>query len=136
MARAALARPRNRLADRAERRDVIVLDQDAVEEPESVIAPAPAAYRVLLERAPAGGGLARVDDLGARAAHRQAEAPRVRRDARESLHEVQRRALRFEDADRGSAHVRERRARGSRVAVACRELTSHAAQREDFARDV
>jgi hypothetical protein len=112
VARAALARERDRAADRSDGGDVVVLDQDAVVERHPMVAPAAAAHRVLLERPPAGRGLARVDDVGAGAAHRFDVAAGERGDARQPLHEVQRRPLGFQDPERAAAHApRPRRAR-------------------------
>ena len=54
---------------------------------------APGAHRGLLQRAQAGCGLACVEDLGARALHLPHGPGRRGRDARESLEEVERRAL-------------------------------------------
>ena len=49
-------------ADAAGDRDVVVLDQHGVVEPEAMVEPAAAAHRVFLQRAQAGRGLARAAD--------------------------------------------------------------------------
>ena len=74
-------------------REVVVLDQHRAGEVGAVVHAAAAAHGVLLEAAPAGKRLARVDDRRACAAHRRDEAVRERRDAGEVLHEIQRGAF-------------------------------------------
>ena len=76
-----------------ERGEVVVLDQHAGREIHAVVRAAAGAHGVLLERAPAGRRLPRVEDLRLRALHRVDVARRERRDARQALHEVQRDAL-------------------------------------------
>src|SRR5581483_9513701 len=80
----------------AQGREVVVLDEDAIGEADAVVVPAALADGVLLQEPPAGGGLARVEDLAAAAGDIDVAA-RQRGDAAEPLQEVQGRALRGQD---------------------------------------
>ncbi len=80
------ARPRGCL----EPGQVIVLDQDGIVQAEAVVAAPAAPDRVLFQRTPAGRGLARVVDRGARAGDRRDEPRRQGRDPAQPLQKVER----------------------------------------------
>ena len=73
-----------------------------------MVAAAAAAHGVLLEVAPSGRRLARVDDLHLEPLHRLDIARRQRRDAGEPLHEVERHAFGAQQAARGAAQEEHR----------------------------
>src|SRR6266536_1229485 len=111
------AGPAHRLADAAARRDVVVLDEDAVAEREAVVRPAAGAHGVLLQPPPAGRRLARVEEPrpAAPRGERVGAAARQRRDTREPLQEVEGGALgreeRGQPAPRRADPLAARRAR-------------------------
>ena len=72
---------------------MIVLDEDAVVEPEAMVVSSAASDGVLLQQTPARQGLARVVDLGLGAADRPDVLVRGRRDPAETLEEVQQNSL-------------------------------------------
>src|SRR5207247_8767649 len=78
---------------------------------EAMVLPASALDGVLLEKAHAGDGLARIENRAAGAVDRVDEPARERGDARQVLHEVERRALGLEDAAGIADHLRARRPR-------------------------
>gem|GEM_PF-6743388 len=82
--------------------EMIILDQDLRFEVGAVVHAAAAAHGVLLQRAPSRRGLARVEDLRARAAHGMHIARGERRNAGEVLHEVERDAFSRDQGARGS----------------------------------
>ncbi len=77
----------------AGKRDVILLDQDRVIEAEAVVDTPARCHRRLLQRPQPRGCLARIEDLGAAAAHTLNEACRQRRDAGEMAEQVERGAF-------------------------------------------
>src|SRR5512139_3118548 len=85
--------PADRLSDASCRLDVVVLDENAVEEPEAVVCAASGPHRVLLEKAQSRRGLPGVGDPHRQVSHPVCVGPGERRDARESLQYVERRPL-------------------------------------------
>src|SRR5258706_8128908 len=80
--------------------EMILLDEDAVEEPDAVVRAAAHPHRVFLRHAQARQRLARIEDLRARALDGAHELARARGHAREQLHEIERGALRGEERAR------------------------------------
>jgi len=76
---------------------VVVLDQEAVVQAETMVDAAAATHGVFLQRAQAGDGLARVEDFALRTGDGIDETARLRGHARQLLEEVQRAALRREN---------------------------------------
>ena len=91
----------------AGRRGVVLLDQDRVVEPGAVVDSTARAHRGLLQRAQAGRGLARVEDLGARALDLPNGPGGRGRNAGESLEEVQRRALGAQQRPRAALQAKD-----------------------------
>ena len=87
---------------------MVVLHQHAVIHAHAVVRAAAAGDGVLLEDAQAGRRLARVEDERAPLLRRVDELPRERRRRAHPLHEVERRALRREDAARLAAELQDR----------------------------
>ena len=85
--------------------DVVVLDQHRVEQPDAMIGRAAGAHGVFLEHAQRRRRLARVEDRDA-AAGRVDELPRARRDARQPLQKIERRALGDEQRPRRARRLR------------------------------
>ena len=112
-----LARALDRRRHAARERDVVVLDQHAVVEPEAVVARAAGRDRVLLKHAQARRSLARVNDLRVRALDGLDEAARERRDAGEALHQVQGEAFAREQHVGEAGRARDDLARLDLVAV-------------------
>ncbi len=83
----------HRRADSVRRRDVILLDQDAVVEREPLVVATADAYRVLLREPQAGKRLPRVEYARARALDRIDETARRASHARQQLQEVEAVAL-------------------------------------------
>ncbi len=73
--------------------DVVFLDQDAVVQPHALVLSATGPHRVFLGDAQAGQGFARIEDGGVGTAHGVDIRARCRRDSRQGLQKVQRRAL-------------------------------------------
>src|SRR4029079_14122380 len=88
----------HRLSDlAADAREVVVLDHDAVVKPHTMIRPAAAPNRVLLQQPPARGGLAGVENLGPTPRGRVYELTGEAGHTPQALEEVQGGALRGED---------------------------------------
>ena len=81
------------LGERAGGGDVVVFDEDVLAEGGAVVHAAAAAHGVFLECAPAGCGLARIDDAGGGAGEGIRVAARLRGDAGEALNEIEGGAL-------------------------------------------
>ena len=73
--------------------EMVVLDENEIVEADAMIASAPAGDGVFLEAPPAGRGLARVENLGARATNRLDELRGERGDAGEALNKIEGGAL-------------------------------------------
>src|ERR1700733_1237574 len=104
---AGLARRERRgehLGNAAPKRDVVVLDQDAVGEVEAMFFAAAAGDRVFIQQAQAGHGLARVKNLRFGALHLVDVAAGDGGDAAHSLHQVQDYAFAGEQHVRGGAY--------------------------------
>src|SRR5262249_10229297 len=87
------ARAVDSLADRTDQPEMVVLDQDTVVEPETVIRTAPTADGVLLELAQAGRRLTGVEDDRACSVDRVDVAPGERRDPAEAADQVESESL-------------------------------------------
>ncbi len=88
-----LERRLQNLRNAARRRDMVFLDQDAVVQPHALVLSATGPHRVFLGDAQAGQGFARIEDGGVGTAHGVDIRARCRRDSRQGLQKVQRRAL-------------------------------------------
>ena len=100
-------------------RQVVVLDQHHVPQPGAMIGAAARTHRSLLERAPAGRGLTRIEDACAGSCSGGIdEATRERSDAGETLQEVQSHALSREYRTGGTVHPHDRFSRAYAFAVA------------------
>jgi len=89
-------------ADAAGQRNVVVLDQHGIIQPEAMIAAAAGAHRVFLQRAQPRRRLAGTDDLRLGAVHCANERSRRGRDAAEMTEKVQCRPLAGQQAARGT----------------------------------
>ena len=90
------------LGERAGGGDVVVFDEDVLAEGGAVVHAAAAAHGVFLECAPAGCGLARIDDAGGGAGEGIRVAARLRGDAGEALNEIEGGALGGEERCSGA----------------------------------
>src|SRR3989344_4706307 len=97
---------------------MIVLDKDEVVEPEPVVCPAAALHGVFLDLPPAGRGLARVEDPGARAADGRDKLRRERGDAGEPLEKVERNSLARENRSDRSLHRKDARPIAGALSIA------------------
>ena len=92
------------LGERAGGGDVVVFDEDVFAEGRAVVHAAAAAHGVFFERAPAGRGLAGVDDAGGGAGDGVGVAARLRGDAGEALDEIEGGALGGEERRGGAGN--------------------------------
>ncbi len=109
----------HRLADRSGDRDMIVLDHRRVPQPHAVIGRAAHPRRIFLERAQARDRLARVEQDRAGARDPVDIGARQRRDARQMLDGVERRALGGEQRARVAARAASGRFPARRAAPSC-----------------
>ena len=107
-------------ADAAGNRDVVVLDQDRVVEPEAVVEAAAAAHRVFLERAQPGRGLPGAADAGLAGPDLAHIGSGGGGDAGQMLDEIERHALRRQHRARVAVDVHQRGPGLDRRAVAHR----------------
>jgi hypothetical protein len=77
------------IVERAEEGEVVVLEHDAVEETEAVIPATAAGHGVFFQHAPAGRGLARIQEAGAGFAEGVGVAAGLGGDAAEALEEIE-----------------------------------------------
>ena len=88
-------------ADAAGKRNVVVLDQNRIIEPEAVIAAAAGADRVFFQRPKSGRGLAGADDLRPRSLHGRYQRGCCRRNAAQMAEKIKGRSLAGEQTARG-----------------------------------
>ena len=93
-------------------RNVVVLDQDSVVEPEAMVRSPAGDDRPLVERAKARRRLARVENPGGRSTHGLDVTPGLGRDARHSLEEIEGDPFPREQAPGAARDLRDFRSRG------------------------
>src|SRR5262249_36178502 len=107
----------NRVCYRGVERKMIVLDQDAVEQPHPMVHTATARDRVFIKHAQAGAGFAGVNNASPRALNAIDISSRERSNTAQALKEIERDAFRHQDGTSRTTNICDRCAAGHGIGV-------------------